>query len=636
MIPWRSGGGLWRTLVAATAATLLLLAAYGFWSRRAPPPAGPLEPDSIAILPLRLAEPTPQTSWLSHGIADLLGAQLGEVPGLRVLARHRIAGLLREAGYEEVGFPPEAVATEIASKLRAEKLVIGSFALKGDRFELRAQLVDVESGHVDRTAAASGRYSDDLLDAVDTISLELAAAFGRTLEPGSRQAGLATRSLEASRLYLAAQNAFGRGGRGASEEAEGLLDLALARDAGFAQAYVKKAEILQWRRQWGYGNPDPAPAVRAALRFVKQLPHRERLLVESFESLILKPQPDMALSQWSSLLRLYPTFAQEMGLPALAADTLMREGRWDEVLLVGEAHIEAPSLREHERARLAWCLSQAYRRRGKLDKALASARQSVRLWPTRSGSEFLVQRAGLGRIALEAGLRAEALAEFRAIGEAADADAPSLTNGAWGFYMAGERRQATALAKRALALDASYGNAHHLLGWLRLAAGDPQGAAKHLEAAFERTPASFGHPHYGTVSGDLAALYYSGVAYLRAGLADEAIAAFERLSEVCRSLIARRNELGEAGAWQAENFLARAQARLGLSVTEPHRLAGDDSTYLVQSARLHAVQEHRTVALRQLGEGLALGFGERQHIRDDPDFESLQHDPEFLRLLGRR
>jgi tetratricopeptide (TPR) repeat protein len=325
-----------------------------------------------------------------------------------------------------------------------------------------------------------------------------------------------------------------------------------------------------------------------------------------------------------------------MGLPALAADTLMREGRWEDVVLVGEAHIEAPSLREHERARLAWCLSQAYRRLGQLDKALASARQSVRLWPAQTGSEFLVQRAGLGRIALEAGLREEALAEFRAIGEASEADAPSLTNGAWGFYMAGERRQATALAKRALALDASYGNAHHLLGWLRLTGGDALGAAKQLEAAFERTPASFGHPHMGTVSGDLAALYYSGVAYLKAGLADEAIVAFERVSEVCRNLLARRHELGEAGTWQAENFLARARARLGLSVAEPHKLAGDESTYLVQSARLHAVQGNRTLALRQLGQGLALGFGERQHIRDDPDFESIQHDPAFRRLLGGR
>jgi hypothetical protein len=135
------------------------------------------------------------------------------------------------------------------------------------------------------------------------------------------------------------------------------------------------------------------------------------------------------------------------------------------------------------------------------------------------------------------------------------------------------------------------------------------------------------------VSGDLAALYYAGVAYLRAGLATEAISAFERVSDLCRRLLASRQQLGEAGAWQAESFLARAEARLGVSVDEPQLLKGDDSTYLVQSARLHAVQGRRELALSQLARGLGLGFGERQHIRDDPDFESLQGDPEFERLL---
>lgn len=636
MAPGRTRSTRWWIAAAATGATALVLAGYLLRARWTPPQPGPLEPDSLLILPVSLEGHTPQTGWLSHGLADLLRAQLGQIPGIRVLARHRVTGALLDAGYDEATLPPPDVAAAIAWKLRAEKLVTGSFRLRGERFDLSAQLRDVETGRTERTATAGGQYSDDLLDAVDKLSLDLAAAFGRTPEPWLRSTGLATRSLEASRLYLAAVTAFGQGGRTASEEAEGLLDLALTRDPGFAQAFVKKAEIQQWRRQWGYGNPDPAPAVRAALRFVKELPHRERMLVESFESLILKRQPQTALSQWSSLLRLYPTFAQEMGVPALAADTLMREGRWDEVLLVGEAHIEAPSLREHERARLAWCLSQAYRRRGKLDKALARARQSVRLWPARSGSEFLVQRAGLGRIALEAGLRDEALAEFRAIGAAPEVDAPSLTNGAWGFYMAGEPREAAALAKRALALDPSYGNAHHLLGWLRLAAGDSLAAAKHFEAAFERTPASFGHPHTGTVSGDLAALYYAGVAYLKASRADEAIAAFERVADVCRRLLIRRQELGEAGTWQAESFLARARARLGMDAAEPHKLAGDDSTYLVQSARLHAVQGRRSLAVRQLAQGLALGFGERQHIRDDPDFESLHGQPDFERLLRGR
>jgi hypothetical protein len=82
------------------------------------------------------------------------------------------------------------------------------------------------------------------------------------------------------------------------------------------------------------------------------------------------------------------------------------------------------------------------------------------------------------------------------------------------------------------------------------------------------------------------------------------------------------------------NFLARALARLGKKAAEPERLQGDDTTYFVQTARLHAVQGRTQDALRELAQGLALGHGELQHVRDDPDFASLRGEPEWKRLTA--
>jgi hypothetical protein len=48
---------------------------------------------------------------------------------------------------------------------------------------------------------------------------------------------------------------------------------------------------------------------------------------------------------------------------------------------------------------------------------------------------------------------------------------------------------------------------------------------------------------------------------------------------------------------------------------------------------LHAVQGHTDAALRELGQGMALGFGEYRHIQDDPDFESLRDTSELQRLV---
>ena len=71
-------------------------------------------------------------------------------------------------------------------------------------------------------------------------------------------------------------------------------------------------------------------------------------------------------------------------------------------------------------------------------------------------------------------------------------------------------------------------------------------------------------------------------------------------------------------------------------VDEPPRLRGDDTTYFVQSARLHAVEGRPDEALDELARGIGLGHGEFAHLRDDADFDALKEDPEFRRLVTDR
>lgn len=635
--------GRWSRGAALAAAAVAIIGVLG-WAllpRRAGTPAAsaaPLapEPGSLLVLPVAIQEPSPESEWLREGLAEMIRSQLGQTPGLQVVARHRLAAALSEAGADPATSPESAV--RVARLLRAERMISGSFVRVADRFVLNAQVVDVESGRTEGTASVRGRMPADLLDAVDDLCLKLL----HHLSPGSRAGAsgvgsvrLTTRSVEASRSYMEALSRFARGGRQGAEEAEGLLDEALKLDASFAQAYLKKAEIQHWRRRWGYGNPDPAPAVRAAARLMKDLPNREKLLVESFEALIIRQQPEVAVRSWNALLQFYPTYAQEVGVPGLVAETLMMQGRWDELILVGESQVDSPSLPDSERARLSSLLAQAFRRKGELEPALRHAHRAVRLWPAQDGPAFLQQRANLGRIALEAGRREEALAEFRAVATSPEADVPNLVNAAWGYYMAGETPEARALVDRAIAADPSYGNAFHLRGWMELAAGSYGAAAASLVTAFEQTPHGFGSAHTGLVNGDLAALYYAGVAYQKRGEWEKGEPLLERLIAHCRRLQQLPGEgEGTAAAWQAASFIARGRARLGLKVVEPPRLEGDDTTYFVQSARLHAVQGRKEEALRELAQGIALGHGELRHIQDDPDFDALRGEAEFHRLVS--
>jgi tetratricopeptide (TPR) repeat protein/TolB-like protein len=636
---------LWTQPAVGLSALALLVMGALAWallprnSRPAPvsPPTPTSDAGSLLVLPVTVEEPTAESDWLREGLAEMIRSQLGQTPGLQVVARHRLGAALAESRGGGDGLPDGEM--EVARQLRAERLITGSFVRVSDHFVVNAQVIDVGSGRTQGTASVRGRMPADLLDAVDELCLKLL----HHLSPGTRPAvapadpvRLATRSVEASRRYMEALTRFDRGGRQGAEEAEGLLEEALRHDSSFAQAYLKKAEIQHWRRRWGYGTPDPTPAVRAASRLMKELPSREKLMVESFEALIIRQQPSAALRAWNALLQFHPTYAQEVGVPGLVADTLMMQGRWDELILVGEAHVDSPSLPDAERARLSSLLAQAFRRKGDFEAALRHAQRAAALWPTREGPAYLHQRTVLGRIALDAGRRDEALAQFTAVVSSRAADVPNLVNSAWGFYMAGDTSQARALVDRALSADPSYGNARHLRGWMQMAAGDYGNAAESLLMAFEQTPHSFGNAHQGQVNGDLAALYYAGVAHQKRGEWEKGEPLLERLIAHCQRLQQLSSlEAGTGAAWQAASFLARARARLGMPAEEPPRLEGDDATYFVQTARLHAVQERRDEALRELAQGIALGHGELRHIEDDPDFDSLRSDPEFRRLISR-
>jgi len=641
-----SAAVLWRRVaLGLLVAGLLGLGAALMWrGRRLAPTAEPEHAPALAghasllVMPIDVEEAEPQSDWLRQGLAEMIRSQLGQTPGLHVVARHRVSGALAEAGLGDAARLPPAKASEIARSLAAERLVTGSFVRVQSRFVLSAQVLDVADGQGAGNASVRGRYPDDLLDAVDELCLKLVPFLGSEAPSAAgsfKPMRLATRSLDASRQYVEALGWFARGGRRGAEEAERRLDEAVRLDSAFAQAYLKKAEVQQWRRRWGYGDPDPAPAVRAAAGLLGELPDRDQLLVKSYVALLLRHDAAEAVSMWRSLLKLYPTYSEEAGIPSLTAETLQLQGRWNDLILLGQAHADSPSMPDGERARLGSLLARAFRRKGEFEAALRYARRAVQLWPSQNGPEFLWQRAQLGRILLETGRRDEALSEFRAVASASEAEALNLSDAAWGVYMAGEPGEAEALVKRALALEPAYGNAYHLRGWLELAAGRAAEAARSFETAWEHTPRAFGAPHQGLVQGDLAALYYAGVAWQRAGQPAKASAAFDHLIAQCQAVEARSSaERGSSPFWQAANFRARAQARLGRSIDEPVRLEGDDTTYYVQSARLHAVAGRRDQALRELAQGLQLGHGETRHVLDDPDFESLRQDPEFVRLTS--
>jgi tetratricopeptide (TPR) repeat protein len=620
----RSGA---RGIVAGSA--LVLMAGLLLWLGRPRDEVVQRERQPLLVLPLRIAPDLPENAWLRQGLAEMIRLQLRQDSRLNLLP------VLRAAEREEEPATAGA-ALETARRLGAGRVLVGSYEADAGRFVLRAEVLNVADQRAEASVSARGEQPGDLLEAVHTVGsglltgLEPALAQELGAPGGPLPRGpvrLGTRSLEASRLYLEALDGYARGGWDRIEEAEKRLDESLRLDPAFAQAYLKKAEIQQWRRSTGYGDPDPEPAIRDALQHSESLSDQDRLLLTSFEALVAHDTA-AALARCNALMQFHPVFALESGVPALVLQTLQGQSRF-------ELHVDSPYLPAPGRALVHYHLAQAWRRKGELPRAARHAEQAVELWPLKAGPRYLSLRAWLARVHVETGARERALEELRSASQAPEADTVSLTEIGWGFYMAGEAREARECVDRAVALDRRHGNARHLRGWLALARGDYDVAARELELAFHLTNPSYGSAHHGMIGLDVAALYYSGVAMRKAGREERATATLRLVVELCRrTLEDARADLSPAARWQAASYLARASARLSLPAPEPPGLEGDRATYFVQSARLHAVQGRSDQALKELEQGLGEGFGERQHIRDDPDFESLRKSGEWKRLVG--
>ncbi len=625
----------------AGAAAIALAAAILVWRPWAAHPASTgaayrPEPGVVLMLPMQMVDGLDDLAWLRTGLVDIVGSEMTGATAARLIPRHRIEAAMAEAGVKDALAISRDESLRVARMLGAERLVTGSVQRVEGQFVMTASVIEVAADRLQHEVSVRGTRRSDVLDVLARFSRQIGDAIGVAPReaPALAGAALATRSENAYRAYVEALEREALGGRDEWRDAEASLTRAVREDPTFARAYVRLALLQQARRRWGYGVADPRPAVRAASRLAAQLPERERALVAGLASLLIDANPSRALESWTALLRVHPAFALEAGVPTLVADTLMQQGRWSQMILETEAHVDAPAMPRGERALLHSLLAKAFRKQGELERALTHARQALDLWPARDGAALLRVRTLVGRILVDTGRRPEAIELFGEVARDPHSDAVNVTDAAWGLYMAGQRDAAARALERALAVDPNYGNAYHLRGWLELTGGDPVRAADDFAIAHVRTPVGFGVPDHGVLRGDVAALYYQGVALARAGRADEAAAVWRRVMNVCRAAAEATPAADASTRWHASHCAAIAAARLGARAATPGRLEGDDATYYVMMARLYAVKGEPDAALEALRQARVLAVGDVRHIADDPNFERLVGDATFRRLVG--
>ncbi|MBI3791566.1 MAG: hypothetical protein HY275_11905 [Gemmatimonadetes bacterium] len=179
---------------------------------------------TLAVLPFESSDSA--TDELSLGFAELLTADLGRFPGLRLLERIRLDDLLHEQGLDSARIDP-ASAVRVGRLLAAQQLVRGAMAADGDtaiRFDVG--LVDVGTSAL--TAAYAGAARADAIFVAERLVVQRLASVLGLMVPPDLEAKMAARA-------SFPPDAFRAFARGARQEAEGDMPAALA-------SYARAAE----------------------------------------------------------------------------------------------------------------------------------------------------------------------------------------------------------------------------------------------------------------------------------------------------------------------------------------------------------------------------------------------------------
>ena len=228
-------------------------------------------PQRVVVAPFRVTGADPSLAFLRDGMVELLSTRLADDSSARSVDAGAVLGAWRAAGLTPAMDVSRDTVVRLASRLGAERVVVGSVVGTPARVILRAAVLVVPTGAVSAEASISGPV-DGLPGLIDQLAGQLLA-----VEAGEdEQLALhTTRSLPALRAFLAGQAAL------RSMDYTAALrqyELAVRRDSSFALAALHAATLADRifdagaSRRW----------LRLAWTNRDELRSRDRLLLDMY------------------------------------------------------------------------------------------------------------------------------------------------------------------------------------------------------------------------------------------------------------------------------------------------------------------------------------------------------------------
>jgi len=355
------------------------------------PAAAIADDNSIAVLPFVNMSSDQEQEYFSDGLSEELLNLLAQVPDLKVIARtSSFAFKGKEAGIRE-----------IAKALNVAHVLEGSVRNSGDTLRITAQLIRAsDSSHLwsqtyDRPMTDVFKVQDEIAAAVvDELKIKLlnGAPMLRVTDP------------QAYALFLQAREISRQGTESALEQSISLYKQALAIDPAYVAALVGLSEAYSSQVDI-YARP-ASDGIRLARDAIEK-------------ALAIDPKFALALARLGLIAGWYEhdlvagarhiehALALQPANPdilVLAAGLARRLGRFDQAIAMSEFLL----IRDPVNVFGGYELATSYYYVGRLDEAIATYRNDIRLFPTVTGDHEMI-----GEVLLLKGDAKVALAEFK-------------------------------------------------------------------------------------------------------------------------------------------------------------------------------------------------------------------------------
>jgi TolB-like protein len=200
---------------------------------------------SVAVLPFVNLGGDTADEYLCDGLSEELIQALGQVPGIRVVAR--------TSSFRFKGFTGDV--RPVGNELGVSALLEGSGRRQGNRLRISARLIDVASGF-EKWSERFDRQFADVFDVQDEIARAIVVSLEGTLQPRAGElVQAATGNMTAYDEFLEARFSWNQRTPAALARSVELLQQSLARDPMFVAAHAALAETCVTLAMYGAGAP---------------------------------------------------------------------------------------------------------------------------------------------------------------------------------------------------------------------------------------------------------------------------------------------------------------------------------------------------------------------------------------------